>query len=195
MDSLHLNWVDYIILLLITFTMLSGFNRGLFREILSLLTLVAAYVVASIFSNTLAASLIRTDSVQHAMNQMATSANAEPVSMLAVGVSFSLLFLGTVILGSIISYIINYAFSKGVLGIGNRFLGALFGICKGAAIALAVVFVVQLTSVGEAKFWHESQIITEMQPTIQLIGKQVSPSLDNLKERFEKTMQEIQPKA
>lgn len=194
MDSLHLNWVDYIIVALVLLTTLSGFSRGLLREILSLLTLVAAYVVATLFAGTLSTSITNTDSVQHAMTQMSHSGgSAEPVSQLALGVSFTILFVTTVIIGSIICFIINYAFNKGTLGVGNRFLGGLFGIAKGLAISLALVFILQLTAMGDSSFWRESAIVKQMQPAVQAIGKQVSPSLNNLKEKFEKTMQTMTP--
>lgn len=195
MDSLHFNWVDYIVLALVLLTTISGFSRGLIKEIFSLITLAAAYVVATMFSSNLATSITSTDSVQQAMNQMSQhSANgSEPVSMLALGLSFTILFIGTMVLGSIVCFIINYAFNRGAIGLGNRFLGGLFGIVKGLAICVAFVFIFQLTAMGESGFWRESFFVKQMQPAVEMIGKEVSPSLANLKERFEKTMQSVAP--
>ncbi|MFW8696320.1 CvpA family protein, partial [Mesorhizobium japonicum] len=81
------------------------------------------------------------------------------VSYAALAISFGLLFAGTVIAGSIVGYVLNIAFQTGILGFGNRILGAGFGLCRGFIICLVIIFVVQLTPLGSEPWWHQSQIV------------------------------------
>src|SRR3990167_9968971 len=134
---LSMNWVDYTILAIFLFSTLAGIGRGFVREIISLVTWIAAFVIAILFSNALATIFTSTSTVQTAVGQASTAIGvdaAQPASYLALGISFFILFIGTIIVGSIISYILNIAFQAGVLGLGNRLLGGAFGLCRGFII-------------------------------------------------------------
>lgn len=188
----NLNWIDYIILLIFFFSIIAGFIRGFVKEVVSLITLVAAFVIATMFSNALAQLFTGHPSVQNAVNQATTSLGvdtAQPVSYIALGISFALLFAGTIIVGMIVSFFLNFAFKSGVLGIGNRLLGGIFGLVRGYIINLALIFVVQLTPLGTQASWSQSQFVNMYQPAVQWLGNIVSPSLANLKARFEQTIQ------
>lgn len=188
----NLNWIDYIILLIFFFSIIAGFIRGFVKEVVSLITLVAAFVIATMFSNALAQLFTSHPSVQNAVNQATTSLGvdtAQPVSYIALGISFALLFAGTIIVGMIVSFFLNFAFKSGVLGIGNRLLGGIFGLVRGYIINLALIFVVQLTPLGTQASWSQSQFVNMYQPAVQWLGNIVSPSLANLKARFEQTIQ------
>lgn len=188
----NLNWIDYIILLIFFFSIIAGFIRGFVKEVVSLITLVAAFVIATMFSNALAQLFTSHPSVQNAVSQATTSLGvdtAQPVSYIALGISFALLFAGTIIVGMIVSFFLNFAFKSGVLGIGNRLLGGIFGLVRGYIINLALIFVVQLTPLGTQASWSQSQFVNMYQPAVQWLGNIVSPSLANLKARFEQTIQ------
>ncbi len=43
-------WVDYVIILIFSLSILAGFGRGFIKEAISLITLIAAFVVAIMFS-------------------------------------------------------------------------------------------------------------------------------------------------
>jgi membrane protein required for colicin V production len=190
----NLNWIDYIILIIFLFSVLAGFGRGLVKEIISLATLVAAFVVASIFSNALAIKITGSAAVQSAMTEASTAIGtsvAQPASYAALAISFGLLFAGTVIVGSIVSYFVNMAFQVGILGIGNRLLGAVFGAGRGFIINLVFIFIVQLTPMSNQAFWQQSQLVGSFQPAVVWLGNVVSPSLANLKEKFGKTVEEM----
>src|SRR5690349_15183716 len=96
----NFNWVDYIFIAIFFFSMLAGFGRGFVREVVSIATLIAAFVVATMFSNPLAVAFTSSPAVQNVVTQ-ANSAigvnTAQPVSYLALGISFGLLFAGTVL--------------------------------------------------------------------------------------------------
>lgn len=190
----NLNWVDYIILIIFLFSILAGFGRGLVRELISLLTLVAASVVASMFSNSLATAFTNNASVQSVVNEASStigSTASQSASYLALGLSFTLLFVGTMIVGSLFGYFINMAFQTGVLGIGNRLLGGVFGLVRGYIINLIIIFVVQLTPLANQPAWQQSQLVMGFQPSVQWLNGIVSPTLANLKAKIGDSLQDV----
>jgi len=189
-----LNWVDYIILAIFFFSILAGFGRGFVREIIGLITLFASFIIAAIFSNQLAMRFTHSAGVQHAVNQASSTIGvdtSQPVSYMAIGISYTLLFAGTYIVGSLIGYFMNMAFQWGVLGLANRFFGAVFGAIRGFILNLVLIFLVQLTPVSTQAAWQHSQLVVAFQPAVLWLANIVSPSLANLKERMGNTLQNM----
>lgn len=190
----NLNWVDYLLLAIFLFSTLAGFARGFVKEIVSLITLVAAFIIATMFAHPLAAAFTSASSVQEVVNSASNAmgvSTAQPVSYVAIAISFALLFAATILIGAIVGYLLNIAFQTGILGLGNRLLGALFGFCRGFIINLVIIFLVQLTSFSQATAWQESQVVIAFQPAVVWLGNIVSPSLANLKEKFGQTLQNM----
>lgn len=189
-----LNWVDYVILGIFLLSIIAGFSRGLVKELVSLITLITAVVVATIFASTLAASFTSSPSVQSAVSDASNSmgqAAGQSVSYVALGLSFGLIFAGTIIVGAILGFFINLAFTAGVLGFGNRLLGAAFGLGRGFFLNLALIFILQLTAVSEQPWWQQSVCIQQYQPVVMWLAAQVSPTLEKLKEKAAETMQNV----
>ena len=193
----NLNWVDYVVIGIFLLSILAGFGRGLAKELISLITLVIAVVVASIFATTLAASWTSSPSVQSAVSDAANSisidsgAVSQTVSYAAVGLSFALIFAATILLGAIIGFFINMALSVGVLGIGNRLFGGLFGLGRGFIFNLVLIFVLQLTAVSHQLWWQQSYFVAQYQPAVAWLGTMVSPQLEKLKEKAAETVQSV----
>jgi membrane protein required for colicin V production len=190
----NLNIVDYILLAIFAFSILAGFGRGFVREMVSLLTVIAAFAVAIMFAHPLAASFTSSPGVQTAVTQ-ATSAigvdTAKPVSYVAIGISFGVLFAGTIIIGALIGFFLNIAFEYGMLGIGNRILGGIFGLARGFIFNVVIIFVIQLTPFVTATWWQQSQLVNAFQPAVAWVGKIVSPNLTNIRSRFEQTLENV----
>lgn len=190
----NLNWVDFIILAIFLFSIIAGFSRGFVREIVSLITLIAAFIIAIMFSNALAEMFTHSTAIQGLISQASTSSGidaAKPVSYIALAISFGLLFAATIFVGSLLSYFLNIAFQTGVLGFGNRLLGGVFGFVRGFILNLVMIFIVQLTPLGDEGWWVESRFVNSYQPAVQWLGKIVSPTLANLKEKFGKALQDV----
>lgn len=190
----EMNWVDYIILAIFFFSILSGFGRGFVREVISLATWVAAVIVAIMFTNPLATYFTSSSTVQGVVSQASSAMGvsaAQPVSYVALALSFGALFGGTMLVGSLIGYFISAAFQFGALGIGNRVLGAMFGFGRGFILNMVLIFLVQLTPFSAQSWWQQSQMVASFQPSVQWLGNIVSPSLANLKDRFGKTVQDV----
>jgi membrane protein required for colicin V production len=187
-----LNFVDIIILIIFGVSALVGLKRGLVSEVVSLATLIAAFVIAILFSNSLATYFTSSSSVQEVVSSTSNAIGtntAQPVSYIALGVSFGLLFAGTSLIGMLIKSLLNIAVQAGMLGIGNRLLGAIFGLARGFLINLVLIFVVQLSSFGNSPWWHQSQWVQSFQPAVVWLGSVVSPSLTQLKSKFQETVQ------
>jgi len=189
-----MNWVDYIILAIFFFSILAGFTRGFVKEIVSLVSLVVAVIVAMTFSNALAAKFTSAPAVQDVVSQASTAIGvsaAQPVSYLALGISFTILFIGTMIAGSIIGYFLNVFFQTGILGLGNRLLGGIFGFARGFIINLVIIFLVQLSPLAKESWWQQSQLVATYQPYVAWLGRIVSPSLANIKSKLGETLEGV----
>lgn len=189
----HLNWVDYVILAIFAFSALLGLYRGFVKEVIALITLIAAVVIAVLFAHPLAAKFTNSPTVQNVVNQASTSNvdAAQPASYIAVGISFTVLFLVTMLVGMILGSLLSMAFQGGVLGFGNRLLGAIFGLVRGFIINLVIIFLLQLSPFASETWWQESKMVAAFQPAIKWLDALVSPSLAHIKEKFGETMQGV----
>lgn len=188
----NFNGVDYFFLGIFLFSILAGFTRGLLKEIISLLSLFAAIIVGATFSSALAASFTSNAGVQTVVSQASSSINMDvsaPVSYVAIAIAFGVLFAGTLIIGSIVGFLLNLVVSFGILGLGNRILGALFGFGRGFLINLVLIFMIQLTAVGALPGWGGSQIVQGYQPYVTWLGGIVIPGFAGLKEKAQQSLQ------
>lgn len=191
MNMSQLNFVDIIILIIFFMSMMVGFVRGLVSEVISLATLIAAFVFAIMFSNALAGYFTNTQSVQAVVAQTSSvigMSTAQPVSYVALGVSFGLIFGAVVIIGAIVKYIINIPFAFGMLGLGNRVLGGGFGLIRGFILNLVLIFLVQISPLGNESWWVSSQYVQDFQPAVGWMASIVSPALANLRVKFDETL-------
>lgn len=186
------NWVDYIILGVFFFSILAGLMRGIVKEVLSILTWVAAFIIASLFAGRLAELFTHSNSGQSIISGASSAAgvNAEQsISIVSLGLSFVCLFLVTLIIGSLFTNVISRAVDSAGIGIANRLFGAIFGIFRGFLINLLIVFVVQLTSLDQAESWKQSKLVPMFQPSAAWVGNLVHPGLESLKSKVGQTLQ------
>ena len=182
----NLNWVDYVLLTIFVLSILVGMKRGLIKELISIIALIAAFIIASMFAAHLASYFTSTSSVQNLVNQSTSFVGADttqPISYFALGVSYAVLFFATIIVGAIISYILQLGVEVTALGFINRILGGGFGLIRGYLINLVIIFVVQLTSLGTEPWWAQSKLVVAYQPSVVWLGKTVSPVLSNIDQR------------
>lgn len=140
-------WVDYAILGLIFISLVIGLFRGLIREAFSLITWVIAIWVGLSFSREFSGFL-------------------EPVisyPSARIAAAFAVLFLVTLILGSIISYLLGELVKKTGLTGTDRFAGMLFGIARGMVVVAVLVMLAGLTPLPEDSWWKQSKLIPPFQ--------------------------------
>lgn len=185
------NWVDYVIITILFFSVLAGFARGIVKELLSVLTWIVAFIVSSLFASKLAGAFTGSSSVQSAISTTsdAVGVNAtQPITMLSLGLSFVSIFLVILVVGSLITYVISGAVDSAGLGFVNRFFGGAFGFARGLLINLVFIFIIQLTTFEQESWWKESKLVPVYQPAVTWIAKLVDPNFETLKNKMNKVL-------
>jgi membrane protein required for colicin V production len=132
--------LDWICLAILLVSLLVGAWRGLVVEVVSLVSWVAAFILAQWFAPSAAALL--------------PMGNASEVVRYAAG--FVLVFVATLFAGALIGFVISKMLSAVGLGAINRLLGALFGVLRGVVLILAATVVVGMTPWKSSSSWQES---------------------------------------
>ena len=188
------NWVDYIVLGIFFISVMAGLMRGLVKEVISILTWLAAFVVSSLFATRVASSFTGSEQVQSAISSASSSIGinpSQPISVLAIGTSFVGLFVVTLIVGSIINYFVSHAVEGQGISFANRLLGAIFGLGRGFLVNLVMMFLIQLTPFEQQPWWAQSQFVQAFKPTVQWFSNIVQPGIENLKSRVGQTIQDV----
>lgn len=137
-----MNLADGVILLLIVVSALLSVRRGFTREAFSLLTWVAAFLVARLFGPGLEVMLepsIETPSAR-------------------IAVAFGVLFAATLVVGALVNHLLGEVVRVTGLTSTDRLLGMVFGAVRG------MVLVVVLVALGRGLFdqdpwWRESMLV------------------------------------
>lgn len=143
----NLNMVDFAIIGIILLSVIISVIRGFVREALSLVTWVLALWVAFTFTDQGAALLVgRVDG--HSVQLI---------------ISFVVLFLTVLIIGSLISYLVTTMVKKTGLSGTDRIVGAFFGILRGALIVTFAIIAIDFTAYGKATLWQASIVVPHFQ--------------------------------
>lgn len=112
------NWLDGVLLGIVALSVVAAMWEGLIRELISLASLITGVVVAAL-EYPRAAGWFRgyTDSPE-----------------VAKGLGFLALFLGILIAGALIAFLLRSIVQKAGLGWFDRLLGGLFGLVRGFAV-------------------------------------------------------------
>ncbi len=188
----NMNWVDNAILLIFIISVLAGLMRGLVKEIISILSWIAAVIVAVLFSTKVAAMFTGSPQVQSAVSNASTSIGmnaAAPVSYVSIGISFIVLFILTLTVGTIINHLISKAVEGGGISFVNRLLGGVFGLGRGFIMVVVAIFVIQLTPLQQQVWWSASQLVNSFQPAVKWLGSYAAPGFETLKTKVSDTLQ------
>ena len=80
-------------------------------------------------------------------------------SFISLPLSFALLFIGTMVFFSLVSFLISEFMRVGGLDSLDKLLGALFGLGKGATIVAVVCAVSRFFAPQTYTLWHESSVL------------------------------------
>lgn len=132
-----LDWIFGAILALST---LLGVLRGLVKEVLSLLSWVAAFVLSQRLAPEVA-------------NWISLGGASETLRYAA---GFVIAFIGTLLVGGLLTMAIRKMLSVAGLRPMDRLLGAGFGAARGAVLLLAVTVVVSMTPLRSHEAWLQA---------------------------------------
>lgn len=155
------NWADYIILVVLALSVLIGLFRGLVSEVLSLLTWVAAFWVAWMFGPLLAAQF------DHAISL--------PSGRYILG--YSLCFVGVLVLGALLRFVIGKLIESSGLSGTDRLLGMLFGFARGVLLVSLLVFMVGFTGFTRDPWWQQSMLLPQFRQVATWLDQQVPPDV------------------
>jgi len=141
-----LNWADWTLIVIISLSSLMSLKRGFIKEALSLATWVVAFVVARTFHTNFQTLLV--DSIK------------EPT--LQVIAAFSLLFIGTLLIGAGVNFIVGALIRLTGLTPIDRLLGVAFGLARGLILTVVVVAVMRLTPFSQSEWWQNSVMIENL---------------------------------
>ncbi|EKF74867.1 colicin V production protein [Alcanivorax hongdengensis A-11-3] len=154
-----MNLADGIILFVIAVSALLSLRRGFTREAFSLLTWVAAFIIARLFSPAL--ELLLTD-------QIATPS-------LRMAVAFGALFALTLIVGALINHLLGELIRVTGLSSTDRLLGMVFGALRG------ILLMVVLVAVGRNLFasdpWWQQSVLVPHFVMLEAWSREVGESL------------------
>ncbi|MCX8642023.1 MULTISPECIES: CvpA family protein [unclassified Gilliamella] len=138
-----MNWVDFTIIGVIVFSALISIVRGFVREALSLISWILAFFIASRFYSHITQYLTYFDS-----------------DVVKIAVAIAILFIATLLVCTIVSYIIGQLVQKTGLSGTDRVLGICFGVLRGILVVAAVLFFIDtFTPLSQSQYWTQSQLI------------------------------------
>ena len=138
-------WVDFVIIGVLLLSSLFGLIRGMFKEVLSLLTWIMAYVLAQSFWPALDFLLLPLMS---------------EVPSIRAPLAWGVLFVSSILVGSLIQRLVLELVRVTGLTSSDRALGAVFGLLRGVVIIVLVLsFVPLLIDFSEDAWWQASILI------------------------------------
>ena len=135
-----MTWLDYAVIGVFAASLVVGAWRGLVREVLSILGWVIAFLAANLLAGPLGPLMPQ----------------AIPNPELRVAAAYVAVFIGSLIVTTLLGLLLSKIVKAVGLGGVDRMLGALFGAARGLLILLAAVLLAGLTSAPKQSFWRES---------------------------------------
>lgn len=143
----HIVWADWVFLAVIVISSLLSLKRGFVKECLSLITWVAAFVIARLFSPNLE-------------NLLADSISTPSLRYIA---SFAILFICVLLVGALINKLVCELVRITGLSSTDRILGMVFGMARGLIISIVAVALLRLTPLENDEWWQRSIAIEKLQ--------------------------------
>jgi membrane protein required for colicin V production len=133
--------LDWVLLAVLVASLVLGAWRGLVYEVLSVMSWIAAFIVAQWLAPDLATML-----------PMGRSGQA-----VKYAAAFILIFVVVVFAGALLAWITKKLVEAVGLRPVDRILGAAFGVLRGAVLLMALAVVMNMTPLTRAEWWIESK--------------------------------------
>ena len=137
-----MNAFDWTIIGVVGLSMFLAFFRGVTRELIAL----AAWVLGFVAAVTLTPLL----------GGMLPEIGDNPIIKYLI--AFAIIFLGSLVMGALIAWPLATVIRKAGLGFVDRFLGAVFGVARGAVLVTAFVLIAGLTTLPRLDWWQNAAL-------------------------------------
>jgi membrane protein required for colicin V production len=158
--GLGLGPFDWAIIAVLAISTLMSLRRGFLREALSLGTWVAAFVVARQFHGPMD-QLLETQIVDSLMRSIA---------------AFATLFIGTLLVGAALGFLLGALINATGLSSTDRVLGMVFGFARGALIVTVVIGLLNLTPLKDDSWYTSASLVPHFETVAQWALEQLSAS-------------------
>ena len=138
-----MNWTDYVIIALVAFSCVTGLYRGFMREVVSLVTWLAAFWLSWHFAYVLEPHL-------------GGALSAENVRTWAAR---TIIFIAVLLLGSAIGAIVTQFVRVSLLSSLDRALGFMFGLLRGAVALGVLVLVCHAVRLNQEHWYQNSTLV------------------------------------
>lgn len=142
-----MNWADWLIIAIIVVSSLISIKRGFIKEAISLFIWFLAFFIAVAFQERLAILL---------------EASIASVSLRYM-VSFGLLFAATIVVGSMVNYLLGELVRMTGLSGTDRLFGMVFGMARGLIVVMALLILIPMAiPAPDEVWWRESLLIPQL---------------------------------
>jgi membrane protein required for colicin V production len=138
-----MNWFDYLVIVLVSFSVIAGLMRGLLREAIGLITWVVAVWIAFHYSAR----------VEPYLGGALTNDALRPWAA-RLGIFLVVLLIGTT-LGVLIGHFVRLSMFSGM----DRFLGGIFGFLRGLVVVAAFVILCHGLRLQSEPWWRSSILL------------------------------------
>jgi membrane protein required for colicin V production len=157
-----MNAPDYLLLAVVLISAGVGIWRGFLREVIALVTWLAALILAWRFGVALEPSL----------GGLLSSENVRPWAARAI------IFIVVLLIGAGVGSVINYFVRLSIFSGMDRFLGALFGALRGIVVAGVLALLGQLLELDGERWWTRSVLVPYAVSVGQMLESATGASLD-----------------
>ena len=140
--------LDYALIAMLLLSGLIGLMRGIFREAMSLAVWIAALWVASRYAWWLSPYL----------------AQFVPNSHLRLWAARLVLFMGGLILGGLVTWLVAMALRSTRLDGTDRAAGMVFGLARGVLLVAITIVLLRLAGVTDEPWWRQSKLVPYATP-------------------------------
>jgi membrane protein required for colicin V production len=137
-----MNWFDFVILGVISLSIVVSFFRGILREILSLVIWVLAFILSFKYASLVGVWL---QSYVHG-------------KMISYALAFGLIFLAVFLVGMVLNFFIKHVIDKVGFGPIDRVLGFCFGAARGVIVVTVLLMFITVSPMQKEAWYASSKV-------------------------------------
>jgi membrane protein required for colicin V production len=138
-----MNWLDYLLIVLVACSLIAGIMRGLLREVIALVTWITAIWVAWHYSSL----------VESYLGGALANENVRTWAARA------LIFIVIVLVGGVIGLLVSHLVRLSIFNGTDRAVGGLFGLLRGFVMAGLFVMLCHAVRLEGEPWWHRSILV------------------------------------